>query len=58
MALGKSLPLPGLAVLRTTRELDVWASPSTPSSQDCFNPGASFTPMHLPNPVGLTGLDC
>lgn len=42
-------PSPGLTVLR---ELDVWASPSTPL-QGHFIPVALITPIHLSNPLML-----
>lgn len=45
-------PSPGLTVLSKTRELDIWASPSTPL-QDRFIPVALFTPIHLSNPLLL-----
>lgn len=42
-------PSPGLTVLSNTKELEVWASPST-TLQDHFIPVALFTPIHLSNP--------
>ena len=51
MALGKSPPLSRPHCSQQCEGAGCLGSPSTPSSQDCFNPVALFTPMHLSNPL-------
>lgn len=44
-------PSSGRAVLSNTRELDVWASPSTPLLRSLLYPVTLFTLIQLSNPL-------